>query len=1744
MKKVSHLLLMCLILLAGIFTFSGLFSRIETVSAEINNKQFVNFVLTGGQGYYPYNYFDELQQATDADNILYYNRDGEKTDVYRAIKDSVDFFPEQYSTGQVSVALIGDMLKLAQTGHFYVYASAGLLALKDKENSKIIISISADDQTVSTTSDLVHSGGDFNPDWVETEKINLTPDTQSVEFSFTNRETSSFWDRADFYIFEPMISFGLNIDEITLNMTNSIVVQGELLELKAETFLSQIQGDSEFLEYYKTYHQIEWEVIKGSSLSYISGSYLKVTGNSGIIKVRAKCHSSTDSDEYIYSDIITLNIDSSIHRLDLTANFPDGADLFGGGDYLINETETVIFAHIKPGHSFMKIVDEEGNDIPYTIVNGDYRAVIDMGTSRQIEFILIKDIQITSIEIEDKYYDRNDIAYIDEIIIDGILPNHNIVVNDTLSGRYSSILPASNIYINLEGEVSLSGADINFYNFNSSIPATYGNILKRDIFVTANYVEKEYGDSDPIITYSFEADLLSGDSLTGELSRQEGEILGEYEISQGTLDLPNYNIILTSNIFKIVARKINIANVRINDKVYDKTTTIDLSLIELTVVGTFINENAELRFEADFENVNVGTDIIVNFNAWIIGEESGCYELIMPTMTIKGDVIPKLITISAIQGVKTYGDRDPSLTFEYNEEELIAGDQFTGFITRSLGEDAGTYIISIGTLSALNYEINFVNADFIILKRVLEVVAQNKIKTYGEIDPALTYIISDGYVLEGEILGLTLKRASGESVGNYEILIDSQLNINYEIHYTPANFVINKRDAIINVSTLEKIYNGNNVGILSIEYENIILTDEVSLNIISLFESPNAGTSVVNYYHNNELISEFNSSLITGNNSDYNFIFNVSRNSKIHKKEISVIVQSDNYKKYGDEDKYNYLINGIVEGEVLNGELERITGENVGSYTINQGTLTNENNPNYIIEFECNGIFIILKRDVKIIIDNLEIFYGEDEGEIVYYLAGTTPLQSGVNLTDILTGSPTRESGFDNGVYKYLVGSLMLKQEIKNNYNFIFQAGSLTIKKIIVDININNCTKSYGEDDPVIVYQINVGSFVNLNDLTITREEGENVGDYLITATATKNYNMTFTHSNLTIIPTQLTIKANDLLKTYGNLDPTLSFTITSGILMFEDTVSSIFLGNIEREEGEQAGTYIISQGSLTSTPNYFINFQSGALLIQKKNLLIKANAVIKFLDEETQPELTYIAEGIVEEDGFSVELFVDAPNELGEYDIQISTLDSRNYNITFVSAKYSIVKRALYVNIDYVAKEYDGTSEANLTYSISGDIEVGDEDLLGITITKEEGYLVGKYLITATSSNDKYEIVVDENHFEILPRKITIKADDIEITYGEAVPDQSLWTYTIEGQVIDNELNINLYRTQNYCAGTFKILGTITNTNNYDITFIPGQLIINKKTINVYVNNYEKIYGQSDPYLSYSLDQNSLHNGDILLGAITREVGNNAGGYNLICSLVNENYNFVMNKAKLTIKPKELILVTSTLDKIYDETDVAYLRMPTLSGIFNNDDVYLDYKLNELARFEDAEVGDDKLVIVYGGKLAGKMAQNYYVTRPVGLTASIANSVVKDGSVSVFTSPSNTKLKIGTALQTTQTQVEENNFGETKLVLGSYSLALSYNDEEFENYGLVNVAIELERDYLNVQLFSVDENGDMQILKSRFKDGKVIFETDQLGTYVVVVDDDHWVDYAIIVALICFSFLLATIFLTKIYKIKKDRKI
>ena len=106
------------------------------------------------------------------------------------------------------------------------------------------------------------------------------------------------------------------------------------------------------------------------------------------------------------------------------------------------------------------------------------------------------------------------------------------------------------------------------------------------------------------------------------------------------------------------------------------------------------------------------------------------------------------------------------------------------------------------------------------------------------------------------------------------------------------------------------------------------------------------------------------------------------------------------------------------------------------------------------------------------------------------------------------------------------------------------------------------------------------------------------VGDGSHVITAIYDGDSFFTTSSASqevlVLPRPITVTADPKAKVYGEIDPALSYQITSGSLVFTDE----FSGNLTRDAGEDVGIYAIRQGSLALNANYDLTYVENELVI------------------------------------------------------------------------------------------------------------------------------------------------------------------------------------------------------------------------------------------------------------------------------------------------------------------------------------------------------------------------------------------------------------------------------------------------------------------------------------------------------------------------------------------------------------------
>ncbi|MFA6129106.1 MAG: YDG domain-containing protein, partial [Bacteroidales bacterium] len=256
----------------------------------------------------------------------------------------------------------------------------------------------------------------------------------------------------------------------------------------------------------------------------------------------------------------------------------------------------------------------------------------------------------------DKVYDGNTAAMV--TLTDNHRPGDQITVDYA-----NAIFDTKNVGIDKTVTVSgitISGPDAGKYGFQTTLTTT-ANITPKPITVMADSgLQKVYGETDPIFTYTYTPELIPGDVFTGLLTRMPGENPGLYPIMSGTLSAGNnYDITFISSDFRIKVKYIIYVKVTADqtkmygdiDPVLAYTYTPDLDLGD-TFTGRLVREAGE----------NVGQYHVSRGTL----TTSPKYEVVMDTAS-RFEITVKPITVTAVADRKVYdggntSDKIPVIT--------------------------------------------------------------------------------------------------------------------------------------------------------------------------------------------------------------------------------------------------------------------------------------------------------------------------------------------------------------------------------------------------------------------------------------------------------------------------------------------------------------------------------------------------------------------------------------------------------------------------------------------------------------------------------------------------------------------------------------------------------------------------------------------------------------------------------------------------------------------------------------------------------------------------------------------------------------------------------------------------------------------------------------------------------------------------------------------------------------------------
>ena len=1099
-------------------------------------------------------------------------------------------------------------------------------------------------------------------------------------------------------------------------------------------------------------------------------------------------------------------------------------------------------------------------------------------------------------------------------------------------------------------------------------------ISSKVLTITIDNVEFTYNGAEQFATSYTANGLEAGDEVTS-LTVEGVKDAGIYSIAATAVEIRNNGQDVTGNY--------TVSFIRNTDNV-----TVKAADVTVTAADSVVTYGEDYSLEHD--GVLFGNDAFTGELAVMDGSSSssgklnaGIYTIIQGTLDAGKNynlifhtgvltVNKAELSVESMSAAdRSYDGSDVATMTGYTYAGLLNGDQVTlsgtgRFADRHAGTDKTVTFedLAISGVDSGNYRLT--KDDFMttadISKASIGIRANDAGKGYGSSDPVLSYT-----VLSGKLYGtdaIDINREAGENVGTYAIdryeVNDGNGGGNYEVIFTPGNFTIGAKSAVISVGTTTVGYNGEVQ--TATEYTIDGLESGHSVYQINLGGARNAGTYAVTV--ESIQIHDADGNDVTAN---YGLSYHAGT-LEIQQAEISIHATTETI-TYGEQANAGYTYSGTLYGnDGFTGTLSIAGAMNsqntlyaAGTARFERGTLEiadGNNGDNYHITFVGADLTVEAKEISLSAVEIQDKVYDgtTDAAVLTAMVAGMEAGDSLSVVTDSASASfVSKNVGTDIEVN---ADGFVLAGADRNNYILKSDSFKTTadIAKANLTIYTQNTSKIYGDNDPEFTFSadgLKMGDSITGLGRSNT---GTNVGSYdidlyiLNDGNNGNNYNVTLHTGKLTIIPKDITVIADTQTKVYGEADPKLTYQVSG--LVGNDTLS----GSLERVAGEDVGEYAILQGTLTNS-NYNLSFTGATFTITAKEITI----------DPADPNFHYAIDSKVYDGNTTVtgaELSVVIGGETvvlnwtdGQFnskdvvsvtDATFSGLTSANSNYVLatdtvtVGAAGKITAKDITVTADAQTKIY-GEADPELTYQVSG--LVGDDTLTG-SLERVAGEDVGEYAITqGTLANSNYNLSFTGATFTITAKEIVIDPNDSNFLYaidskvydGNTTVTGAELSVVIGGETVVLNWTDGQFNSKDVVSVTDATFSGLTSANtNYvlavDHVTVDASEKILAKDITVTADAQTKIYGEADPELTYQVS--GMLKGDTLAGSLERVAGEDVGEYAILQgTLTNSNYNLSFTGATFTITAKEITIDPADPNFHYAIDSKVYDGNTTVTG-------------------------------------------------------------------------------------------------------------------------------------------------------------------------------------------------------------------
>jgi hypothetical protein len=559
------------------------------------------------------------------------------------------------------------------------------------------------------------------------------------------------------------------------------------------------------------------------------------------------------------------------------------------------------------------------------------------------------------------------------------------------------------------------------------------------------------------------------------------------------------------------------------------------------------------------------------------------------------------------------------------------------------------------------------------------------------------------------------------------------------------------------------------------------------------------------------------------------------------------------------------------------------------------------------------------------------------------------------------------------------------------------------------DVSLSGGTATFADKN------VGIGKAVTATGLSLA---GASAGDYVLSSTSAA--------TTADITARAITITAAAKTKTYGDVDPPLTYTITVGALAGSDVLS----GALTRVAGETvAGSpYAIQQGTLDAGTNYATTYVGANLTITAKALTVSSiTASSKVYDATDAATITNSTlSGIIGSDVVALTVGtakfsdknVGVAKTVTASALSLAGAAAANYSLASSTATTAADITALAVTGSFTAqnKTYDGNAAATvLTRLVNGAIAGDVVSLSGGTATFATKTVGNAKVVTLTGASLAGGDAANYNLTSVATTTANITALGVtaSVTADNKVYDgntsATIATRSLTGAIVGDVVSATggTATFDNKNAGTGK---TVTATGlslsgadaaNYVLTSSSATTTadVTAKTVTGSFTASNKVYdGTAAATISYRSIASGAVSGDnvtLTSGSATfadKSVGTaktvTGTGFTLGGT---DAGNYVLASTTLTTSADITALgitgAFTAANKIYDATTAATVLTRTLVGVLGTDAVSLT---GGTATFASKTVANAKTVTLSGAALTGTDASNYTLISVSTTTADI----------------------------------------------------------------------------------------------------------------------------------------------------------